>query len=63
MLGMQFVVQDFADTGLRVCPRMFAHGAMMAHGCSDFFEGTDVVFVHFFPLLFFWTQINPDLHG
>jgi len=52
MLGMQLVVQDFADDGLRVFPGMFAHGAVVANCRSDFLESTDIVCVHYFPLLF-----------
>jgi len=52
MLGMQLVVQDFADDGLRVFPGMFAHGAVVANCRPDFLESTDIVCVHYFPLLF-----------
>jgi len=55
MIGMQFVVQNFTDGGVRIFPGMFAKGAMVADGGPYFFEGPDFFLCHFrylFPNLF-----------
>ena len=46
MIGMQLVVQNFADGRLRIIPGMFAEWAIVADCRPDFFEGTDVVVAH-----------------
>jgi hypothetical protein len=52
MIGMQLVVQNFADGRLRIIPGVFAEGTIMTDRRPDFFESTDSGFVHLCFLLF-----------
>jgi hypothetical protein len=46
MIGMQFVVQNFPDSRLRVFPGMFAEWTMVADCRSDFFKSTYIIGLH-----------------
>jgi hypothetical protein len=46
MIGVQFVVQNFADHRLGIFPGMLAHRAVVADGRPYFFKSADVVCLH-----------------
>ena len=52
MIGVQFVMQNFADDRLRVVPGVFAQRAIVTDCRPYFFETADVVFLHFYLPLF-----------
>jgi hypothetical protein len=51
MIGMQFVVQNFTDGRLRIIPGVFAEWTIVTDRRPDFFESTDLGFVHLYFLL------------
>ena len=62
MIGMQLVMQHFADGRLRIIPGMFAEWAIVADCRPDFFECAYFVFAHFYdPMISFF--LDTDLHG
>jgi hypothetical protein len=47
MIGMQLVVQNFADGRLRVFPGVLAEWTIVSDRRPYFFKCTDLVFAHF----------------
>jgi hypothetical protein len=56
MIGMQLVMQHFADGRLRVFPGVLAEWTIVADCRPDFFKCTDLIFAHFSFLCLY--QIN-----
>jgi hypothetical protein len=52
MIGVHFVMQNFADDRLGVFPGVLAERAIVADCCPYFFKSADVVFFHFYLPLF-----------
>jgi len=52
MIGMQFVMQQFADGRLRIIPGVFAKWAIVADCRPDLFEWAEFAFAHiYYPMM------------